>query len=247
MRMFRLPGALLALVLFLGAAFAQEVKMTADSMEYDSASGYFTASGGVTIVREGLTATAAKAEGNMNDGRIDLIGDVRISGEWEGDKVDMKGQVFTGYLKEPTGFTLKGTVTGEWGSRSIEAEELGTRGEKFSVTGLVRYADSSEGYSFSCRTAEGLLDGGTIVEFTGTGAFRLRSTPRKGATTEIRGDKAVFSKARGTIVVHGNVSAVQDGRSLASESLVYFTAQNRIEATGSPQLIFKIGEGSVKK
>ncbi|MDI9371246.1 MAG: LPS export ABC transporter periplasmic protein LptC [Synergistaceae bacterium] len=243
MRLFRLPGAFFILVICLGASFAQEVKMTADSMEYDSASGYFTASGGVTIAREGLTATAAKAEGNMNEGRVDLIGDVRISGEWEGESIDVKGQVFTGYLVAPTGFTLKGTVSGEWGNRSIEAQELEVRGDKFSVTGLARYTDSSEGYSFSCRDAEGLLKDGSITEFTGKGAFRLLSSPGMGALTEIRGDRAIYSKARGTIVVHGNVTAVQDGRSLASDSLVFFTGKGRIEATGSPRLVFKIGEG----
>ena len=99
----------------LGPALAREVKMTADSMQYDSASGYFTASDNVTITREGLTATARKAEGNMNEGRIDLIGDVRILGEWDGEKVDVRAQVLVAYLQEPTGFTLKGTVTGAWG------------------------------------------------------------------------------------------------------------------------------------
>jgi lipopolysaccharide export system protein LptA len=60
--------------------------------------------------------------------------------------------------------------------------------------------------------------------------------------TRIQGDRAVYSLARGSLVVTGNVSAVQDGRSLRSESLIYFPKQNRVEATGSPQLIFKLNE-----
>ncbi|MDI9387711.1 MAG: LPS export ABC transporter periplasmic protein LptC [Synergistota bacterium] len=247
MRLSRIVAALSAVLLLLGPALAREVKMTADSMQYDSASGYFTASDNVTITREGLTATARKAEGNMNEGRIDLIGDVRILGEWDGEKVDVRAQVLVAYLQEPTGFTLKGTVTGAWGGRLVEAEELSTRGDAFAVAKLARYSDSVGGYSFSCSSAEGKLKEGEITEFTGKGAFRLVSSPGRGAVTEIRGDRAVYSKARGTIVVNGKVTAVQDGRSLASDSLVYFTKQNRIEATGKPQLVFKIGEGPGKK
>ena len=92
MRLSRIVAALSAVLLLLGPALAREVKMTADSMQYDSASGYFTASDNVTITREGLTATARKAEGNMNEGRIDLIGDVRILGEWDGEKVDVRAR-----------------------------------------------------------------------------------------------------------------------------------------------------------
>ena len=247
MKLFRRVGALFALLLCCSAAFAQEVKLTADSMQYDSASGYFTASENVKILREGIVATAKKAEGNMNGGELNLIGDVHISGVWQDEKVDIKGQVLTGYLRDPRGVSFKGTVQGFWGSRRIDAEDLSTRGETFSVAKLRRYADSAEGLSFSCNSIEGKLKDGEIVEFTAVGAFKFISSPKKGTPTEIRGDKAVYSKARGSLVVNGNVSAVQNGRSLRSDSLVYFPAQNRIEATGKPQLIFKLDEGSRKK
>ena len=247
MKLFRCIGALLALLLCFGPASAREVKLTADTMQYDSASGHFTAADNVKIVREGVTATAKKAEGNMNGGELNLIGDVHIFGVWEDEKVDIKGQILTGYLEEPRGVSFKGTVQGFWGSRQVDAEDLSTRGDTFSVAKLRRFADSAEGFSFSCNSIEGKLKGGEIVEFTAVGAFKFVSSPKRGTPTEIRGDRAVYSKARGSLVVNGNVSAVQDGRSLRSDSLVYFPAQNRIEATGKPQLIFKIGEGSPKK
>lgn len=247
MRLFRWICAFLALTLWSGAGFAREVKLTADSMQYDSASGYFTASENVKIVREGIVATARKAEGNMSGGELNLIGDVHILGVWEDEKVDIKGQILTGYLQEPRGVSFKGTVQGIWGSRQIDAEDLRTRGDAFSVAKLRRYADTAEGFSFSCNTIEGKLKDGEIVEFTAVGAFRFLSSPKRGTPTEIRGDKAVYSKARGSLVVNGNVTAVQNGRSLRSDALVYFPAQNRIEATGKPQLIFKLDEGSSKK
>lgn len=247
MKLFRCIGVLLALLLCFGPASAREVKLTADSMQYDSAGGHFTAAENVKIVREGVTATARKAEGNMNGGELNLIGDVHIFGVWEDEKVDIKGQILTGYLQEPRGVSFKGTVQGFWGSRQVDAEDLSTRGDSFSVAKLRRFADSAEGFSFSCNSIEGKLKDGEIVEFTAVGAFKFVSSPKRGTPTEIRGDRAVYSKARGSLVVNGNVSAVQNGRSLRSDSLVYFPAQNRIEATGKPQLIFKIGEGSPKK
>lgn len=247
MKLFRYLGAFLALLLCLGAASAREVKLTADTMQYDSASGYFTATDNVKIVREGVAATAKKAEGNMNMGEVNLIGDVHILGVWEDEKVDIKGQVLTGYLQEPRGLSFKGTVQGVWGSKEVDAEGLSARGDTFSVERLRRFADSAEGFSFSCNSIKGKLEDGEIVEFTAVGAFKFISSPKGGARTEILGDRAVYSKARGSLVVNGNVSAVQGGRSLSSDSLVYFPAKNRIEATGKPQLIFKIDESSKKQ
>ena len=49
---------------------------------------------------------------------------------------------------------------------------------------------------------------------------------------DIRSDKALYSEDRGSVVLNGNVRAVQKGRVLTSDSLVYFPNQNRIEAIG---------------
>ena len=48
----------------------------------------------------------------------------------------------------------------------------------------------------------------------------------------LRGDRAVYSEERGSVVLSGNVRAVQKGRTLTSDSLVYFPDQNRVEALG---------------
>jgi len=78
-------------------------------------------------------------------------------------------------------------------------------------------------------------------EFTAAGNVYFLSNPKQGDPTEIRGSKAVYSKARGTLVVSGGVTAVQAARSLKSETLIFFPDRNRVEATGKPQLIFKTG------
>ena len=45
-------------------------------------------------------------------------------------------------------------------------------------------------------------------------------------------DNALYSLARGSVVVSGHVVAVQGGRTLRSDSVVYFPDQNRVEALG---------------
>jgi lipopolysaccharide export system protein LptA len=49
---------------------------------------------------------------------------------------------------------------------------------------------------------------------------------------DIHGDAAVYSVERGSVVLSGNVRAVQKSRVLTAQSLVYFPSDNRIEAIG---------------
>ena len=136
-------------------------------------------------------------------------------------------------------------MTGAWGGRLVEAEELSTRGDAFAVRSS-RDTPIRRAGTPSLLIGRGKLKDGEITEFTGKGAFRLVSSPGRARSPRFAGTGR-STRRPGTIVVNGKVTAVQDGRSLASDSLVYFTKQNRIEATGKPQLVFKIGEGPGKK
>ena len=61
----------------------------------------------------------------------------------------------------------------------------------------------------------------------------------------LKGDKLLYSKAKGTVALVGNAQALQEGRSVKSETLLYDVTSRRIEAQGRPQLVFTPSKGLV--
>ena len=237
----------LVLCCFLSPSLAEDLQLTSEKMRYDSETGMFWAEGSVKLVRGSLTATSLKAEGNVNGKDFAMTGDVHVFGSWEGEKMDMRGDKLSGTFEEPRGYVFEGKVKGFWGPRQVDGDRLEWRGERFSGTKIRRYSDSREGYVLECDAIDGNTANGEVSEFVATGNIHFVSASKDRAPTDLRGDKAVYSKAMGSLVVSGNVAAVQEGRSLKAETLVYFPEKNRIEASGKPQLIFKMEEGKQKK
>ena len=233
---------LLAVSLVFSPLYAQDLELTSDKMRYDSESGDFWAEKNVKVTRGTLVATSEMADGNVNAQKFSMKGKVHVFGSWEKDKVDMKGEILSGVFTEPQEYSFEGKVRGFWGTREIDAEKITMKGDSFWGNKVRRYADSKEGYVLSCSARQGKLVNGEINEFTAEGDVRFLSAPKQGEQTEIRGAKAVYSKDRGTLVISGNVTAVQAKRSLKAETVVYFPEKNRVEATGKPQLIFKMGD-----
>ncbi|MGI6252291.1 MAG: hypothetical protein ACOYJV_02535 [Aminivibrio sp.] len=239
--------AFVMLLFILSPVFAQDLELVSDKMRYESESGDFWAEGDVKVTRGTLMADSKTAEGNMNRREFIMKGSVHVHGAWMEDKVDMKGQILSGTFSEPREYIFDGGVKGFWGPREIDAAKLRMKGDYFWGTKIKKYADKKEGYLLTCDAAEGKLSGGELEEFTATGNVYFLSTPKGGEPTEIRGNKAVYSKARGTLVVSGGVTALQAGRSLTSSTLIFFPDKNRVEATGKPRLIFKSEEDKDKK
>ncbi|HRX26873.1 MAG TPA: hypothetical protein P5219_08670 [Aminivibrio sp.] len=221
--------------------FAEDLELTSDKMRYESETGDFWADGNVKVTRGTIMATSKTADGNMNRQIFTMKGGVHVFGSWQKEKVDMKGQTLSGVFTEPQEYIFDGGVKGFWGSRQVDADKLRMKGDYFWGTKLRRYADTKEGYVLVCDALEGKLENGEISEFTAAGNVYFLSSPKKGDPTEIRGSKAVYSKARGTLVVSGGVTALQAARSLKSETLIFFPDRNRVEASGKPRLIFKTG------
>ena len=84
-----------------------------------------------------------------------------------------------------------------------------------------------EKFAISARTVEG-----TLAKDPKTGQDALSDmiadrnvvldyVDREGLKTRVTGDKAVYSKARGTIVVSGNTKAVRsDGKTVTADNMV---------------------------
>ena len=248
MRYARLWVIVIFMLLFnLPPLYGQDLELSSDKMRYESETGDFWAEGNVKVTRGALAADSQAAEGNMNRREFIMKGGVHVHGAWMEDKVDMKGQTFSGTFLEPQEYFFDGGVKGYWGLREIDADKLRMKGDYFWGTNIRKYSDTKEGYLLVCDTAEGRLSRGVMEEFTASGNVYFLSKPKNGEPTEIRGKKAVYSRARGTLVVSGGVTAVQAARTLTSETLIFFPDKNRVEATGKPRIIFKSEEGKPQK
>ena len=240
-------GVFLLTCLLLPPLYAQDLELTSEKMRYDSETGAFAAEENVKVTRGTLTATSNNADGNMNEKKFRMVGSVHVFGTWTEEKVDMKGEVLAGEFADPQGYSFEGNVKGSWGPRLVDADRIGMKGDRFFGSNVRRYEDSREGYLLRCNSLEGSLSNGEVEDFTAVGNVYFLSSPAKGEPTEIRGQRAVYSKSRGSLVISGSVTVVQAARSMKSESIVYFPKQNRVEASGRPQLIFKMEEDKPKK
>ncbi len=224
------------------ASFAQgaEVSLTADSMRYDSKKGLFYGEGHVKLSREGLSLVAQLAEGDMDGKRVRFIGDVRAEGKWNEDVVELScGEVATGF-GDVRSYRFAGGVRGRLGKRMIDADSVVLSGDAFSIEKVRSFVDDELRVFLSAAAIDGHIVKGEVSDVTARGGVVLKSGPKKDLPTTIRGSRAVYSKARGSIVVSGAVTAVQGDRTLRAESLVYFLASGRIEAAGKPQIVFPL-------
>ncbi len=121
-------------------------------------------------------------------------------------------------------------MTGFGGISSPSATDKQT---KFWLTKVRNFEDRSKGFTFGADNVEGLIRNGDLFEMTAKKGVWLKGKPKaRGDAVSLKGDSAVYSLTRGSVVVNGHVVAVQGGRTLKSDSIVYFPDQNRVEALG---------------
>lgn len=244
--MKRFTILVLALCLFFARTVpltAEELRLTSEKMRYDSETGNFWADENVKLTRGTISATSKRAEGNMNSKIFTMLDSVHVFGTWMNEPVDMKGNVLSGQFGDIRTYVMEGAVKGKWGARDVDTDRLEMTGDKFSARSLRRYADKTEGYVLSCNTLDGTIEEGAIASFTALGNVHVVSTPKNGENpTDLKGDKAVYSKSKGQLVFTGNVTVLQEGRSLKANNLIYYPVQKKVEATGKPQLTFVMDE-----
>jgi lipopolysaccharide assembly outer membrane protein LptD (OstA) len=229
-----LPAILFWLTL-LTAAFATELpdeaQLSADRMRFDSRSGDFLATGNVLIRSGGLTITAPRGVGNVQNKDVYFSEGIVASGDWQGDRVSLKAGTIELHFTPPPAYTAAGGVKGDVGKISIDADSLHMKGTDISAVNVRRFEDREAGITFGAEDVKGTLEGGILTALTARRKVRLQGRPRRsGDAVDIRGDMAVYSVERGSVVLSGNVRAVQKGRTLTAGSVVYFPANNRVEA-----------------
>jgi lipopolysaccharide export system protein LptA len=213
-----------------------QAQLSADRMLFEAGSGEFSASGNVVIHAEGLTIHAPLGTGNINSKEVHFSDGITISGDWRGDWVDLSaGKVSFFFGQTPT-YIAEGAVNGILGKFYLDVDKFYMKGADFSAINVRRFEDRELGVAFGAANAKGVIDGGVLSTFTAEGRVWLNRRPNAAAgAVDIRGDRAVYSIERGSVVMSGNVRAVQEGRTLTAGSLVYFPHNNRIDAFGAQE------------
>jgi lipopolysaccharide assembly outer membrane protein LptD (OstA) len=214
-----------------------EAQLSADRMRFDSQSGDFLATGNVTIQVEGLTVRAPRGTGNVKDKAVFFGEGIVALGDWQGEEIDLvAGSIELFFAQTPT-YIAEGGVRGDIGKISIDADKFYMKGSDISLLNVRRLEDRQADIAFGAQRVQGTLLEGILTAMSARNDVWLTGRPNaKGEMVNIQGDTAVYSAERGSVVLSGSVRAVQKGRALTSRSLVYFPADNRIEAMGGIDL-----------
>ena len=228
------------------SAMPDQATLSANRMRFDAETGDFLADGNVIITAGDLKLTAPEGSGNVESRIVNFDKGITASGKWYGDNVNIKaGRVSLSFQDIPS-CKFQNGVKGSMGTMKLDADRLtitGTGGvdkpsgkdtqTKFWLSKARNIEDSSKGLSFGADNVEGVLRAGDLHELTAKKNVWLKGKPKaQGDPVSLRGDNALYSLARGSVVVSGHVTAVQGGRTLRSDSVVYFPDQNRVEALG---------------
>ncbi len=222
--------------------------LAANRMRFDSNTGDFLADGNVTITAGDFKIVAPVGSGNIDKQILNFEKGITASGLWLGDKINLKsGNVSVSFAGTPT-CKFNNGVFGSFGTMKLEADKLTITGAggleknsrnkkdtqtKFWLIKVNKLEDLSRGVTFSAGAVEGVLKNGELHSMTAKNGVHLKGKPKgQKQVVTLRGDSALYSLSRGSIVVSGHVVATQGGRTLKSDSIVYFPDQNRVEALG---------------
>ena len=220
--------------------------LSANRMRFDAQTGDFLADGNVTIQAGDLNVEAPVGSGNVDRREVNFDKGITASGKWQGDNINLRaGRLELSFNDVPT-CKFRNGVRGGYGPMKLDSDGLvivGVGGfqtptaadthTRFILANVRNLEDSSQGLTFSANSVEGLLMNGEVREMTADKQISIKGKPKaKGDAVSLKGDHAVYSLERGSVVVSGHVTAVQGGRTLKSDSVVYFPAQNRVEALG---------------
>lgn len=233
------------LIFTLSGAVAGEdennITLTSDTMKYDIEAGKFVADGNVTIKGRGLVLTAAHGEGLVEKQLFSLSGNILINGVWQGDNVNLKAASATASMSNPTVYTLESGIVGNVGKVFVDCRYLQMVGEDLVARVVRRLEDTKSGLTFTGDNARAKISNGALVQVEASGNIVVKGVPGKmGDIAELRGSKALYSLARGTVVMTGGVTAVQKRRTLRADTLIYFPKTNRIEAIGNPRVTINV-------
>lgn len=136
-------------------------------------------------------------------------------------------------------YQARGRVDAVVSGKILKAEEAGRLNGKFWGRKVTRYEDKIKKISFAADMVDGELRGDLIKQVIASGSVVIDYIDKAGLKTVVKGEKAVYSKERGTVVISGGASAVRsDGKVVTADSLVLYEETKNIEAIGRSKLTF---------
>jgi len=218
------------------------MSLTSDQLEYDPDQEKVFARGNVHFVHEDFHVYASKCEGAVDGSQVLFWEDLRGEGVLEGEKINFKADFLEATFTDTPYYALRGKVDAVVGSRHVKAEMLEFSADMFKASDVQRFTDQTSRISLSGKELQGRMEGNKIGEMDVHGDVRITLEEDDGNKTIVMGERALYSLARGSLVVSGNARAIQGERRITAENLVIFPESNRIEAKGKPQIIFKLKE-----
>jgi len=218
----------------IGYDLPEQAQLSADRMFFEAESGEFSASGNVVIQAEGVTFHAPHGTGNVKSKEVHFSGGITIYGDWRGNWLDLSAEQVSFFFSQTPTYIAEGTVRGVLGELYVDVDKFYMKGSDFSALNVRRFEDRELDFVFGAARVDGVVEDGILTTFTAEGSVWLNGRPNAdGDVVNIKGDRAVYSAERGSVVLSGNVSAVQGGRTLTAGSLAYFPDSNRIDAFGA--------------
>lgn len=212
------------------AAETTPTAIQADVIEYNTKTGYTTATGNVIITQADSVATAAVAEYNTKTQAGELRGGVRVT------ETDGWLNCATLVLHDADHFTAVGSVAMKKTDKIVKAEKVDYYKDRaFAETGG-SWGEVSMDDGSNLRAAYLNYDGRTGL-ITARNNVEITSTPNNLTASS---DEAVYdTKAGGVIELRGNATAVQNGNTITGNTLRIINGGATAEAQGNVKLVYQ--------
>jgi lipopolysaccharide transport protein LptA len=186
-----------------------------------------------------FSCAAATVVGPDNSSRVvTASGDVKLSkGK---DNLSARVVVWRAGIGK---YAASGDVVGNFETYSIDADVVSRDAEQFSAIAVRKFYENNRKITMSASQANGTIKGSEVTEMTAEGNVVVTMPDREGVMTRATGNRGIYSLERGTVVLSGKASIRQTGRTLNSDSIIYFLDTGRIDAQGSPSVTFETNRG----
>ncbi|MEG1501876.1 MAG: hypothetical protein RR272_04680 [Synergistaceae bacterium] len=256
---------------------AEQAKMFADNITFNTKTKLAHAVGNVVIKRGTGTLWGETADGDINKSEFYLRGNVRgeflqhnsklkaQSVKWKKSGEGSLVEAFDGvYLeREPSdklkaqyvkwepdteNYSAKGNVDGIVSSKYVLAEEVGRQEEKFWGNKVKRYEDLIQKTALAANRVDGIIKNNVVQSMIALGSVKLDSIDNAGLKTIVTGEKLVYQKSLGTIVVTGNPYVTRDdGKNLKADKIIVYEQTKNIETIGNSTVVFDLKDNKKPK
>ncbi len=137
-------------------------------------------------------------------------------------------------------YEASGGMEALYNNKYIKAEKITRDGENFKGTSVSKLEDREKKYSIAAREITGTIHKDEeISTAVAEGSVSVNNTDKNGIKSRINGDKAIYNKTEGTLIITGNVNGIrEDGKTIKADKITYNINDRQLEATGRARITF---------